>query len=112
MDDMISRAAVLDAIEALQHSPWYGDEKDTAYHHRYLTRKEAVEIVRDLAVKSAPAVDAVRVIRCKNCKYSDTFADTTTATTPLKCLNIRYGGVYPDWYCEHGERRDEDGPID
>lgn len=60
-DDLISRAAVLDAIEDLQHSPWYGDEKDTAYHHRYLTRKEAVEIVRDLAVKSVPTVDAVPV---------------------------------------------------
>ena len=60
-DDLISRAAVLDAIEDLQHSPWYGDEKDTAYHYRYLTRKEAVEIVRDLAVKSVPTVDAVPV---------------------------------------------------
>lgn len=61
MADLISRAAVLDAIEALQHSPWYGDEKDTAYHHRYLTRKEAVEIVRDLAVKNAPTIDAIPV---------------------------------------------------
>ena len=61
MEELISRAAVLDSIEDLQHSPWYGDEKDTAYHYRYLTRKEAVEIVRDLAVKSVPAVDAVPV---------------------------------------------------
>ena len=60
-DDLISRKAVLEAIEALQQSPWYGDEKDTAYHHRYLTRKEAVEIVRDLAVKSVPTIDAIPV---------------------------------------------------
>ena len=55
-----------------------------------------------------PLDDIVRVVRCRDCKYSDTFTDTTTATTPLKCLNIRYGGVYPDWYCEHGERRDSE----
>ena len=48
------------------------------------------------------------LVRCKNCKYSDVIYDTTSDTMPLKCLNIRYGGVQPDWYCEHGERRDED----
>lgn len=57
---------------------------------------------------SGNPLDMVHVVRCRDCKYSDTFADTTTATTPLKCLNIRYGGVFPDWYCEHGERRDDD----
>ena len=59
-------------------------------------------------INEMPTIDAVPVVRCKDCKYSDTFADTTTATTPLKCLNIRYGGVYPDWYCEHGKRRDDE----
>ena len=44
------------------------------------------------------------VVQCKDCKYSDTYADCTKATFPLKCLSIRYGGVYPYWYCEHGEK--------
>lgn len=53
--------------------------------------------------------DIVHVVRCRECKYSDTFTpDCTEATFPLKCLSIRYGGVYPDWFCEHGQRR-EDG---
>lgn len=48
------------------------------------------------------------VVRCKDCKHSDLFKDDETETTmPMKCLGIRYGGVYPDWYCEHGERRSE-----
>lgn len=51
--------------------------------------------------------DRVNVVRCKDCKYSDVIYDTTTDTMPLKCLNIRYGGVLPDWYCEHGERRED-----
>jgi len=48
------------------------------------------------------------LVRCKDCKYSDKIYDTTVDTMPLKCLNIRYGGVRPDWYCEHGEWRDDD----
>ena len=52
------------------------------------------------------------LVMCRNCKYSDVIYDTTLDTMPLKCLNIRYGGVMPDWYCEHGERRDDDGQTD
>ena len=50
--------------------------------------------------------DVVPVVRCRDCKYSDVIYETTSDTMPLKCLNIRYGGVLPDWYCEHGERRE------
>ena len=57
---------------------------------------------------SGNPLDMVHVVRCRDCKYSDVIYDTTSDTMPLKCLNIRYGGVMPDWYCEHGERRDED----
>lgn len=96
MDDLISRTA---AIEALS-TPC-----DKRYRHGvWETCLDNIET----AIRNIPAVDAVPVIRCRDCKYSDTFADTTTATTPLKCLNIRYGGVYPDWYCEHGERRESE----
>jgi hypothetical protein len=46
--------------------------------------------------------------RCKDCKYSDTFSDMTAEPhSQLKCLGIRYGGVEPMWYCEHGERKEE-----
>ena len=48
------------------------------------------------------------IVRCAECKHSDTFSPhCTDATFPLKCLSIRYGGVYPNWFCEHGEKRDE-----
>ena len=50
----------------------------------------------------------VPVVRCKDCRWSDTYPDMSDATMPLKCLGTRYGGVYPDWYCEHGERRGEE----
>jgi len=54
------------------------------------------------------AADVRPVVLCRDCKHSDTFApDCTEATFPLKCLSIRYGGVYPNWFCEHGEKREE-----
>ena len=54
------------------------------------------------------SLDVRPVVLCRDCKHSDTFApDCTEATFPLKCLSIRYGGVYPNWFCEHGEKREE-----
>ena len=53
-----------------------------------------------------PTLDAVPVVRCKDCKHSDTFPVCGEPHSfPLKCLSIRYGGVFEDWFCEHGERR-------
>ena len=89
-DDLISRAA---AIGCLGNSP----------EQMCMPWSEVERMLREL-----PAVDAAPVVRCRDCKYSDTFYSTTTDTMPLKCLNIRYGGVMPDWYCEHGERREDE----
>lgn len=45
----------------------------------------------------APTVDAVEVVRCKDCKwYSDDYC-------------CQFGDDYgDDWYCADGERREED----
>lgn len=53
-----------------------------------------------------PASDTVVVVRCKDCKHSDTYPTEADNDMPLKCLGIRYGGVMADWFCEHGERKD------
>lgn len=65
---------------------------------------EAIQLLKEYD----SAQSKVEVVRCGECKYSDTFPEVADSSMPLKCLNIRYGGVYPDWYCEHGQRR-EDG---
>ena len=85
----------------------------------YISRKAALEAITTAelgqeyeAVKAIPAADVVEVVWCRKCKYSDTFSDECEPTEfPLKCLSIRYGGVYQDWFCEHGRRR-EDGDGD
>ena len=45
-------------------------------------------------IKSAPTVDAVEVVRCKDCKYFQT----------RLCENENN---YDDWFCADGERKDE-----
>ena len=53
-------------------------------------------------------LEKTELIRCEDCKYSDTFSDITAEPhSQLKCLGIRYGGVEPMWYCEHAERKEE-----
>ena len=93
-----------------------------------MTREEAIRVLRneehenaldipdsvyddwgDAFAMAISALEQQEIIRCNDCKYSDTFPTDADADMPLKCLGIRYGGVYPDWFCEHAERRKEGG---
>lgn len=49
-------------------------------------------------IDACPTVDAVQVIRCRNCKYRD--------GTPGQ-LNIQCGNMHDDDFCSHGERKDK-----
>ena len=63
--------------------------------------------VIDRIVDDMPAVDAVPVIRCKDCKYKDDGIDEDGIPF-LKCLNGRsYGGTRINDYCSWAERREE-----
>ena len=96
MTDYISREAALDCFACD-----LGKKDYPVSYQGFMT--EAAFRINDL-----PAADARPVITCGECKHSDTFSpDCTEATFPLKCLSIRYGGVYPNWFCEHGEKREE-----
>ena len=56
-----------------------------------------------------PTVDAVPVIRCKECKYKDVGIDEDGIPF-LKCLNGRsYGGTRINDYCSWAERRKDNG---
>lgn len=59
-------------------------------------------------IESIPAVDAVEVCRCGDCKYKDDGIDEDGHPF-LKCLHGRsYGGTRINDYCSWGQRR-EDG---
>lgn len=55
---------------------------------------------------SQPTVDAVPVVRCKDCKYSDWWG--AQGKEELDCTRLDMPHTTPDWYCAWGERR-EDG---
>ena len=107
MDDLISRAAVLNGITDLMKSPWYNDGKDGERHVQYLARKDAVEVVKVLCVVKEPAVDAVPVVRCRECRY---WRQEVSPTEHWVCahhsFNERRLYTTPDFYCADGERRD------
>jgi len=51
------------------------------------------------AVENAPTIDAVPVVRCKDCKYWDSVS--------WYCPDVARRS-YPDGYCHWGERKDDD----
>ena len=64
------------------------------------------KLTAETTICRVPAADVRPVVYCKDCKHSDTFIqDCTESAFPLKCLSVRYGGVFPLWFCEHGERK-------
>ena len=52
-------------------------------------------------MEDAPTVDAVEVVRCKDCKHYALFA--------LACRNENFNGIiHMDGFCSYGERRTDD----
>lgn len=83
---------------ALQESPGWGSDD--------WGNKAAYDAISNciLAVQEAPTVDAVRVVRCRDCKYFD-------VTDPLGglCTALKDGDRYTLSYsfCIYGRRKDD-----
>lgn len=56
-------------------------------------KKQAIK-----AVENAPTVDAVPVVRCKECRWRH----DDSSTMWLPCMEIK---TSDDWFCADGERR-------
>lgn len=94
MADLISRAALLKDLSYCAPELWQDEE--------YIKAK----------IMKQPAVDAVPVVRCGDCKYY-VINRLTKAYEPDKRFNpsVCIIGEFarprkPDWYCADGERRD------
>ena len=72
----------------------------TPNHHGESMRGGIRKALR--CMEQTPTIDAVPVVRCKDCKYYH--ADTLT------CQNDGCGAEHPNWYgndfCSYGERKD------
>ena len=78
-------ARFIDADRALEIVYEQGIAHPNAYHLTNYTT---------LILQEAPTVDAVEIVRCKDCKYFKT----------RLCENE---DNYDDWFCADGERKDE-----
>ena len=59
------------------------------------------------AIRDAPTVDAVEVVRCKDCKHYSFIPELDDAPkcTKLCGLHSKAHKPKPDDFCSHGERR-------
>ena len=93
MSDLISRSALLDIVEPrlkfLRNI--YED-----YDHYTDGYEECCERIED-----APAVDAVPVVRCKDCKFLYNEPDDYCC-----CLHKGLVKITPSSFCSYGERKE------
>ena len=57
-------------------------------------------------VDNVSTVDAVEVVRCKDCRWWERDYQPRYYPDERPC-NIAGMGTSPDWYCADGEKRDE-----
>ena len=94
----IDADSVKRGIEELKQSPWY-NEKNLDH---FPIRKEAVEIVEHLCIDKEPTIDAVPVVRCKDCKLY--WKNHNDWVITLDCVMSRND----DGFCHRGERKDDE----
>lgn len=97
MDDLISRQAAIETAD-FECGEWRG---------------LAGTIINGL--KNLPAVDAVPVVRCRDCKYSYIFEPWEGKNAVRYCNQLRHAyakdsdlPVREEGFCSMGERREED----
>ena len=59
------------------------------------------------AIEDAPTVDAVEVVRCKDCKSWEQY-NACDGSKPHRCMNLNaifHMRTAPDDFCSYGERR-------
>lgn len=91
MDDLISRSGLWTDIMMLPHN---GD----------IISSEEVE----QAIVEAPAVDAVEVVRCKDCKRCDGFPQKEIEEDEVGICKVTRMVVFPHFFCNYGDRRADD----
>ena len=78
------------------------DEALSATHNELFWTESEAAAVRAFLIKQ-PTVDAVEVVRCRDCLFGK---GEVICTNP-KCTKSYYGcPVPPDHFCSYGERRE------
>lgn len=66
---------------------------------------------RSLLIDTAPSVDAVPVVRCKDCRHwCDNYCKTPNGNFVKTHYCDQYNAsAWSNWFCAHGEERRDDG---
>ena len=119
--DLISRAALLKECRECQKTDPRFEERGWANHFINEAGEPSTEwyCVEDM-IENAPAVDAVPVVRCKDCKHRpvdhrDEYNEVTGLAIEFpdyrcKCqCEDGWYNWYPqdDWFCANGERKED-----
>lgn len=57
----------------------------------------------EMAIDAQPTIDAVEVVRCKECKWSYRY-ETSSGEYRCYCIEHRSSGHTDDDYCSYGEK--------
>ena len=60
------------------------------------------------AIDNAPTIEAVPVVRCKNCKHFRTFHTASDGEEIRMCVGHGIVDLYYDDFCSKAERKDDD----
>lgn len=67
-----------------------------------------IEFVSADDLEAAPTIDAVEVVRCRDCKHA--IVNQNHIDKPLICCKTKMVGTTdPDWFCAAGERKMDGG---
>ncbi len=75
---------------------------------KYFSLVNDIVIAFRRMIKDAPTIDAVEVVRCKDCIHAEKMKPRLAGKVVVFCyLHKRERFVLADGYCESGERKEE-----
>ena len=91
---------LIDADWLLEHvKPYELSDEDWS-----VTGGTAIRLIHN-AINQAPTIDAVPVVRCKDCKFGTHFGDMEDEW--IRCMNLHGNPLMPfDGFCSYGERKE------
>ena len=99
-DDLISRAAAIDALTNTNIKMNFDSVYDGEIHR---TKRAAIRIVVNL-----PTVDAAPVVRCRDCKNWETDWKPNHSIDGEHFCPMISLVTSGEWFCAYGERRDSE----
>ena len=85
---------------------WLIDAKPLMQSGWHLVRTgESNKFLASMSLADVPAVDAVAVVRCKDCKHYFHYGDGVYGCRTSGMMKTEH-----DLFCSHGERKDNENP--